>query len=183
MTEVSVQMETPVKMGWSEDRVELLKKLWEEGLSASQIATQLGGGITRNAVIGKVHRERLPGRENPSHGSTKQREPRKSGPRGGLRNPPSLTTFVDGVSQKVRASKMPPLPEPPPLSVTESADGKTKYTILHLSDKTCKWPIGDPVKEDFCFCGHGPREGTPYCEYHARLAYSPPQTRRSGYAS
>ncbi|MDI6625357.1 MAG: GcrA family cell cycle regulator, partial [Brevundimonas sp.] len=42
--------------GWTEDRVGALKKLWLEGQSASQIAKQLGGGVTRNAVIGKVHR-------------------------------------------------------------------------------------------------------------------------------
>lgn len=69
-----------------------------------------------------------------------------------------------------------PLPEPKPLRLVDSArDGR--ITILHLSDKTCKWPIGDPMKEDFCFCGHGPRDGSPYCEYHARMAYQPPQSR------
>jgi len=59
--------------------------------------------------------------------------------------------------------------------VDDAKDGR--ITILHLSDKTCKWPIGDPTHEDFCFCGHGPREGSPYCEYHARIAYQPPQAR------
>ena len=48
--------------GWTEDRVGALKKLWLEGQSASQIAKQLGGGVTRNAVIGKVHRLGLSGR-------------------------------------------------------------------------------------------------------------------------
>ena len=47
---------------WTEDRVELLGRLWGEGLSASQIAAALGGGVTRNAVIGKVHRLGLAGR-------------------------------------------------------------------------------------------------------------------------
>ena len=48
-------------MSWTDERVELLKKLWSDGLSASQIAAELGG-ITRNAVIGKVHRLGLSGR-------------------------------------------------------------------------------------------------------------------------
>ena len=48
-------------MNWTDERVELLKKLWNEGLSASQIAAQLGG-VSRNAVIGKVHRLKLSGR-------------------------------------------------------------------------------------------------------------------------
>ena len=52
-------------MGWTEERVELLKKLWSDGLSASQIAGRLGG-ITRNAVIGKVHRLGLAGRATTS---------------------------------------------------------------------------------------------------------------------
>jgi GcrA cell cycle regulator len=53
-------------MGWTEERVELLKKLWMEGLSASQIAGILGEGVTRNAVIGKVHRLKLSGRAKPA---------------------------------------------------------------------------------------------------------------------
>ena len=70
-----------------------------------------------------------------------------------------------------------PLPEPKPLRLVDSAkDGR--ITILHLTDKTCKWPIGDPQHDDFCFCGHGPRDGSPYCEYHARIAYQPAQERR-----
>ena len=51
--------------GWTEDRVGALKKLWLEGQSASQIAKALGGGVTRNAVIGKVHRLGLSGRAAP----------------------------------------------------------------------------------------------------------------------
>ena len=49
-------------MSWTDERVELLRKLWLEGLSASQIASELSNGITRNAVIGKVHRLGLSGR-------------------------------------------------------------------------------------------------------------------------
>ena len=69
------------------------------------------------------------------------------------------------------------LPEPLPVRLVDLPKGG-RVTILHLSDKTCKWPIGDPGHEEFCFCGHGPREGSPYCEYHARLAYQPLQDRR-----
>ncbi len=43
-------------MSWTEERVELLRKLWGDGLSAAQVAAELGPGITRNAVIGKIHR-------------------------------------------------------------------------------------------------------------------------------
>jgi GcrA cell cycle regulator len=53
-----------------------------------------------------------------------------------------------------------------------------RATILTLTDQTCRWPIGDPAAEDFCFCGHKPRENMPYCEYHARVAYQPVNDRR-----
>jgi GcrA cell cycle regulator len=69
------------------------------------------------------------------------------------------------------------LPEPQPLRLVDLPKGG-RVTILHLSDKTCKWPIGDPGSEDFCFCGHSPRDKSPYCEYHARAAYQPMQDRR-----
>ena len=59
--------------GWTEERVELLKKLWLEGLSASQIAGVLGEGVTRNAVIGKVHRLKLTGRAKPASSTPRAR--------------------------------------------------------------------------------------------------------------
>ena len=62
-------------MTWTDERVELLKKLWIDGLSASQIASELGG-VTRNAVIGKVHRLSLSGRaKTPSAPTARARKP------------------------------------------------------------------------------------------------------------
>jgi GcrA cell cycle regulator len=61
-------------MGWTEERVELLKKLWLEGLSASQIAGVLAEGVTRNAVIGKVHRLKLSGRAKPASSTPRVRQ-------------------------------------------------------------------------------------------------------------
>ncbi|GIX16685.1 MAG: global cell cycle regulator GcrA-like protein [Rhodothalassiaceae bacterium] len=52
-------------MSWTEDKIEKLKKLWAKGLSASQIAKELGEGFSRNAVIGKVHRLGLKSRPSP----------------------------------------------------------------------------------------------------------------------
>ncbi len=175
MTEVTA---APEKAMWTEDRVATLKQLWADGLSASQIAGRLGMGVTRNAVIGKVHRLNLSGRAT---------QPRSTAPRAARKSPrepsipgrsPSMPT-AGNTALKAYAQSAPrpmPLPEPKPLRLIDSAkDGR--ITILHLSDKTCKWPIGDPNHEDFCFCGHGPRENSPYCEYHARMAYQPPQSR------
>jgi GcrA cell cycle regulator len=175
---------TSEKMPWTEERVELLKKLWADGLSASQIAGKLGMGVTRNAVIGKVHRLNLAGRVNTPRAQT-PRAPRKSNgdghsiPRGPSRPsmPTAGATALKSFAQTHSAPRLAPLPEPKPLRLVESSkDGR--ITILHLSDKTCKWPIGDPQHEDFCFCGHGPRDGSPYCEYHARIAYQPAHERQ-----
>lgn len=166
----------PEKGIWSEDRVELLKKLWEQGLSASQIALQLAQGVTRNAVIGKVHRLRLAGRATAPRNTAprnarKSREPSIPG-----RSPSMPTAGANALKYHYAPPRAMPLPEPKPLRLIDNVkDGR--ITILHLNEKTCKWPIGDPMRQDFCFCGHGPRDGSPYCEYHARLAYQPPQSR------
>ena len=157
------------KLSWTEERVDLLKKLWQDGLSASQIAGRLGAGVTRNAVIGKVHRLNLSGRAQQPRAAT-PRPPRKA-------REPSLPGHSGNATPSMQ-QRPAPLAEPQPLRLVDlPKDGRV--TILHLSDKTCKWPIGDPGAEDFCFCGHGPREGSPYCEYHARLAYQPLQDRRN----
>jgi GcrA cell cycle regulator len=172
------------KMPWTEDRVETLKKLWADGLSASQIAGKLGMGVTRNAVIGKVHRLNLAGRVTAPRNQA-PRAQRKAPGTGGPSIPrspsaPSMptagATALKSYAQPHSSPRLAPLPEPKPLRLVESSkDGR--ITILHLSDKTCKWPIGDPTHDDFCFCGHGPRDGSPYCEYHARMAYQPAQDR------
>ena len=166
---------------WTDERVELLKKLWIDGLSASQIAAELGN-VTRNAVIGKVHRLNLSGRA-PQPRSSVPRPRRAREPSHPGRATPSIhmpTRGATALKPSLRSETQPrplPVPEPQPLRLVDlPKDGRV--TILHLSDKTCKWPIGDPGSEDFCFCGHSPRDKSPYCEYHARAAYQPMQDRR-----
>jgi GcrA cell cycle regulator len=184
VNEQMLQSATVDKMPWTDDRVETLKKFWAEGLSASQIAARLGMGVTRNAVIGKVHRLNLAGRATqPRNTPRAPREPRIGTQRA---HAPSMPTAgATALRPMTRAEAMPrplPLPEPKPLRLVDlPKDGR--ITILHLSDKTCRWPIGDPGTEEFCFCGHGPRDGSPYCEYHARMAYQPAQERRMRRAS
>jgi GcrA cell cycle regulator len=173
------------KMPWTDERVDLLKKLWTDGLSASQIAARLGMGVTRNAVIGKVHRLNLSGRQPaqrtaaPRASRKVSREPSAPGsrPMGTPSMPTAGATALKSYAQPQHRPMAQPLPEPKPLRLVDlPKDGR--ITILHLSDKTCKWPIGDPTHDDFCFCGHNPRDGSPYCEYHARIAYQPAQDRR-----
>ena len=127
-------------MSWTDDRIKQLKGLWEKGLSASQIATELGEGITRNAVIGKAHRL-------------------------GLKSRPSPLKAV-------------PPAKPAPKPVKEKPAAEEKITILTLTERICKWPIGHPGEPDFHFCGKKSQPGQPYCQKHADMAYQSPQSKR-----
>jgi GcrA cell cycle regulator len=135
-------------MAWTEDRVETLKALWNEGLSASQIAGRLGG-VTRNAVIGKVHRLGLSGRAAPAKPKTVER-----------RAPETVS---------VRAQSVPMDP---------ATWGEGRLTVTTLGANQCKWPIGDPASADFHFCGQGASGGKSYCAYHSQLAFQPNSARK-----
>ena len=160
-------------MSWTEDRVDVLKKLWAEGHSASQIAKQLGG-VTRNAVIGKVHRLGLSGRATPSR--PVKRPPRLARPKpqmqadGSVRAPVTTTSTEE---TRIRKSDQQAI-----LSALEPAivaDGEAA-TILTLRDSMCKWPIGDPADPQFAFCGRKSDCG-PYCAEHAKVAFQPQRKR------
>lgn len=153
-------------MAWTEDRVEILSKLWLEGLSASQIAKQLGG-VTRNAVIGKVHRLGLSGRAKPS------RPARAPARRPAAAKPKPRRASVPAVR---RAPRPLPVPPPPPLEAKPMDNGEFA-TILTITDNMCKWPIGDPGSAEFRFCGRGAGKGETYCSAHSRLAYQPARRR------
>ena len=150
-------------MGWTDERVELLKKLWQDGLSASQIAKQLGG-VTRNAVIGKVHRLGLSGRAAPSKPArTVFKAPRPARPVSAAPSPPRR--IADPAS----------LPQSSPVRYVEEEPGLA--TVLTLGAHMCKWPIGDPSLDSFTFCGRRTGEG-PYCHEHSEVAYQPAQTKK-----
>ncbi|MFZ5670328.1 MAG: GcrA family cell cycle regulator [Pseudomonadota bacterium] len=149
-------------MGWTDDRVATLKKLWLEGLSASQIAKQLGG-VTRNAVIGKVHRLGLSGRAAPSQPA----RPVFKAPRPAR---PVSTTPV--APRRVVAEPVAAAPLPTPVHRIEEPGSAT---VLTLGAHMCKWPIGDPTSDSFTFCGRRAGEAGPYCREHAQVAYQQPQ--------
>ncbi len=150
-------------MAWTDDRVEILSKLWAEGLSASQIATKLGG-VTRNAVIGKVHRLGLSGRVKPK---------RKT------KAPAARTTVTARKRPQVkRRTTARPAPTPPPIPLKAKPLPNGEFaTILTITEHLCKWPLGDPTSSDFRFCGRGTDKGEPYCKSHAQLAYQPSRRR------
>ena len=160
-------------MAWNDERVELLKKLWADGLSASQIAGRLGG-VTRNAVIGKVHRLGLSGRATSSRSSS-PRPRRTQAPR--QHRAPSLVFATRGnLALKPEYESE---PEPLPAAVQELVIPlHERASILTLKESMCHWPIGDPGEEEFHFCGRKAGNSMPYCEHHARMAYQPAQARR-----
>ncbi len=155
--------------GWTEDRVGALKKLWLEGQSASQIAKQLGGGVTRNAVIGKVHRLGLSGRAAPSQPARATFRPSRPRPAAQPTQAPSAPRRIEAVQP--RAAAAPSVPAPMP-------DLPGTATVMTLGAHMCKWPIGDPSSNEFSFCGRRSSEGV-YCLEHARVAYQP-QVKRGG---
>jgi GcrA cell cycle regulator len=156
-------------MGWTEERVELLKKLWADGLSASQIAAELGG-ITRNAVIGKVHRLGLSGRaKSPSTAAARPRKARA--PMMRVSRPVSRGNTALAHAYEVEV-------DPEPEFLDNIIPIGQRCTILELTEATCHWPVGDPGHPDFFFCGGPSLTNLPYCSYHSRVAYQPPSDRR-----
>ena len=164
-------------MAWTDERVELLKKLWSEGLSASQIAGRLGG-VTRNAVIGKVHRLGLSGRATSSRSSVpRQRRTHTHAPR--QNRAPSITFGTRGNVALKPAFEEEFQAAPAPAPVEELVIPlHERASILTLKESMCRWPIGDPTEEEFHFCGRKKTGSVPYCEHHARMAYQPVQARR-----
>lgn len=180
-------------MSWTEERVEKLKELWAAGMSASQIARTLGS-VTRNAVIGKVHRLGLSNRAGASQsGSEEARaaEAPAEPPRAPKPAPEPPAPQVAEEPQPTRAQlpirdaaqpRAPGAPTPEEMAdrerLAEIEKMARKLSLLELTERTCKWPIGDPAEDDFYFCGLPSVPGKPYCEHHVAIAFQPLSARR-----
>ncbi|MEQ9258810.1 MAG: GcrA family cell cycle regulator [Roseovarius sp.] len=200
-------------MSWSDERVEKLKKMWGEGQSASQIAKELGG-VTRNAVIGKVHRLGLSNRNgsggaaaNAAESSAPKAKPAapkargkaKPGAKPAAKEEPAEAAPAPEEAPAAKAPAAPasrakqiipagqPLPPQPSANeidpealakVSEIEKKAKKLTLMELTERTCKWPVGDPATEDFWFCGLPVQSGKPYCEAHVGVAFQPMSSRR-----
>lgn len=160
---------------WSGERTELLKRLWADGLSASQIATAIGGEISRSAVLGKAHRLKLAGRRRVA----KLVEPRARSPRTPrLHHFPiqpragyAIPKVKDTEQRRAEALDLGAelqCEELPDLTPEQKARAKT---LLDLGAYDCRWPLGRPGTPDFCFCGGTVAEGKPYCTPHWRRAH------------
>lgn len=166
-------------MGWTEERVELLKKLWAEGFSASQIASRLGE-VSRNAVIGKVHRLGLAGRATTC-------QPRSVRPRNRISHLPIRPTRVQYRTRGSGALKVMfiPMEQParalalvPTFIEETNIPAALRIDLLDLKECMCRWPVGDPKGENFHFCGRQKSDGVSYCEHHTRLAFRPVSRRK-----
>jgi GcrA cell cycle regulator len=204
-------------MSWTDERVETLKKMWGDGQSASQIAKELGG-VTRNAVIGKVHRLGLSNRAGTAAPAAAAPAPAakpatKEKPVEAAETPsakpapkpvpkPKPAASVPAVTEEVELDEngipisaarraiipagqpLPPQPSANEISpealakVSEVEKTAKRLTLMELTEKTCKWPVGDPATPDFWFCGLPAQAGKPYCEAHVGVAFQPMSARR-----
>jgi GcrA cell cycle regulator len=186
-------------MSWTDERVEKLKELWGEGMSASQIAKALGA-VTRNAVIGKVHRLGLsnrsaaPGSQPATSEVKSAQKPAKASrsekvaaaPKDAVTAPEEqrLVPVVRAqpVIRDATQPRAPGLPTPEEqaarATLVEIEKMARKLDLMSLTERTCKWPIGDPTEETFHFCGLPSVAGKPYCEHHVAVAFQPMSTRR-----
>ncbi len=181
-------------MAWTDERIELLRKSWEAGMTASQIAELLAEGVSRNAVIGKAHRLGLQPRPSPvragevvllAAGETLVVDavavaavpvgPAASGDATG-------DVAGDGVESRAAAAIAPaPVAAPPGRKSSRPSAAMRKparTTLLDLSEKICKWPIGHPGEADFHFCGKPSQASFPYCSEHCAIAYQAQMPRR-----
>ncbi len=193
-------------MSWTDERVETLKRMWAEGQSASQIAKELGG-VTRNAVIGKVHRLGLSNRvaggkeedddmpaapaasvkADPRPEPTARPEPAARAPERPAAPAAAPSNVTPLPLRKAIVPAGQPLPPQPSAneispealaSVREVEKRARRLTLMELTERTCKWPIGDPATDDFWFCGLPSLPGKPYCEAHVGVAFQPMSARR-----
>ncbi len=189
-------------MSWTDERVELLKKMWGEGQSASQIAKELGG-VTRNAVIGKVHRLGLSNRSG-GGGTSAPSKPaaakEAAAPKAAAAPKPAPETKaaepaptpaprpnnVTPLRKPIAPAGQPLPPQPSANEISPEALAKVnevekhakRISLMELTERVCKWPIGDPATEDFYFCGLPVQQGKPYCDAHVGVAFQPMSSRR-----
>ncbi len=211
-------------MSWTDERINQLKSMWEKGLTASQIAEELGG-VSRNAVIGKAHRLGLKSRPSPVKAADAKKKAAPAAPKttttakakpavrpveareraDSTPSAPAPAATSDNVQPFPSArSDMPrivsvgpggflrqgpgeqqaPIPPAPPrrlVPAKPSPEIADKTSLLDLTDKICKWPMGHPGEPDFHFCGETVNPGFPYCVEHCGRAYQaqlPRGTRR-----
>lgn len=148
-------------MPWTDEQVEQLRQMWVEGLSANEIAKKLG--VSKNSIVGKVHRLCLQARPSP----IKRKD-----------NVPEQQALPDAAAEDASAAEEikeekeeTSVSQSMPVKNVKKNCGKNTVRLVELDSHTCRWPIGDPRDEDFCFCGKRVRTGQTYCDEHSAVAY------------
>jgi GcrA cell cycle regulator len=195
-------------MSWTDERIDRLKTMWENGLTASQIADDLGG-VSRNAVIGKAHRLGLKSRPSPVKANDSEAKPaaapkpkakpvekaaaprpvaaptieRTVNPGPPITLPPAqpradmpkiVSIGPGGFMRQGPGDQQAPIPPAPPrrlVPAKPSPEIADKTSLLDLSERVCRWPMGHPGEPDFHFCGEAVNPGFPYCVEHCGRAY------------
>lgn len=183
-------------MAWTDKMVEDLKIMWKQGLTTGEIGKRLG--VSKNSIVGKVHRLQLDARPSPikkkdgaseekaqtppaapnsEKASAKAKEDNKSA----VKTKPASKTAV-AEEEKSRPAPAKTIKEPEKAFVSKPAAPAKTYNgnakLTDLDNHTCRWPIGDPKDENFHFCGRKIRMGQTYCEEHAALAYVKPAGKK-----
>jgi GcrA cell cycle regulator len=155
---------------WTPAREEHLRKLWDAGLTASECAAALGDGMTRNSVIGKIHRLGLVGRAAAKAAELKNR------------------VYRAPVPKKQRDAVMAiavPLPDPSQAIIAVFEPGPNAVTLEGLKPGMCRFPIGDPLTPEFRFCGEPARQTSfgsspcPYCSAHSAISFVATRRQRT----
>lgn len=162
-------------MAWTDEMVDQLRAMWIEGLTTGEIGKRLG--VSKNSIVGKVHRLGLSGRpspikkkENSDNGKEtpeaaikpekEKQTPKEVKPaKAKIEKPVQAETRAEKIAERAECSHKP----------FHNRNGKTMLT--DLDNHTCRWPLGDPKDENFHFCGKKVRIGQTYCDEHANIAY------------
>jgi GcrA cell cycle regulator len=150
-------------MLWTDEAVDILKRLAQEGRSASVIAAALGAP-SRNAVIGKANRIGV----------------KLNGGAGGI----APGERPEGAASAVPFLRLKPAPTsilvaPETKAVAAEVGEMRRVGFADIGEPACRWPLGDPRSGDFAYCGLEAAAGRSYCAGHCRMAYRPPKPRTS----
>ena len=146
-------------MIWTDEAVEELKRMWDRGMTTGQIAKALN--VTKNSIIGKVHRLCLTARPSPIKKVSVKSEKKVTPAEKTIKAPK-----VESKAPAETASRAAVIAEK-----ASEVDEETNIPLVKLDNHTCRWPIGDPRDDNFCFCGKRVKTGQTYCDEHASIAY------------
>lgn len=149
-------------MAWTEEMVEGLRTMWKQGLTTNEIAKNLG--VSKNSIVGKVHRLNLTARPSP----IKRKEDETAG---------GETTEISAKPVSKPAKKITITPVEIKSANPAKNSSQNGVSLTELDNHTCRWPMGDPRDDNFCFCGKKVRSGQTYCEEHAAVAYVKPMKK------